>query len=44
MLLLRELRTELAGWEAPPVAAARASGATWADLAQPMGVASRRHG
>ncbi|MEV0537326.1 hypothetical protein [Kitasatospora sp. NPDC050463] len=42
LLLLRELRTELAGWEAPLVEAARASGATWADLAQPMGVASRQ--
>ncbi|WP_051826649.1 hypothetical protein [Kitasatospora aureofaciens] len=42
LLLLRELRTELAGWEAPLVEAARASGATWADLARPMGVASRQ--
>ncbi|MFJ8856364.1 type III effector protein [Streptomyces sp. NPDC102437] len=42
LLLLRELRTELANWEAPLVEAARASGATWADLAQPMGVASRQ--
>ncbi|MER6398588.1 type III effector protein [Kitasatospora sp. NPDC001603] len=42
LLLLRELRTELAGWEAPLVEAARAAGATWADLAQPMGVASRQ--
>ncbi|MEU4115687.1 hypothetical protein AB0F71_14460 [Kitasatospora sp. NPDC028055] len=42
LVLLRELRTQLAGWEAPMVEAARAAGATWADLAQPMGVASRQ--
>ncbi|MGW2378367.1 type III effector protein, partial [Kitasatospora sp. NPDC001683] len=42
LLLLRELRTELADWEAPLVEAARAAGATWADLARPMGVASRQ--
>ncbi|PBC70047.1 hypothetical protein BX265_7432 [Streptomyces sp. TLI_235] len=42
LVLLRELRTELAGWEAGLVDAARAGGATWADLAQPMGVASRQ--
>lgn len=42
LLLLRELRTELAGWEAGLVESARATGATWADLAHPMGVASRQ--
>lgn len=42
LLLLRELRTELAGWEAGLVETARATGATWADLAPPMGVASRQ--
>ncbi|WP_051965503.1 hypothetical protein [Kitasatospora mediocidica] len=42
LMLLRELRTELAGWEAGLVESARATGATWADLAQPMGVASRQ--
>ncbi|GAA1500596.1 DUF3156 family protein [Kitasatospora kazusensis] len=42
ILMLRELRTELAGWEAGLVETARAAGATWADLAQPMGVASRQ--
>ncbi|WP_345700625.1 type III effector protein [Kitasatospora terrestris] len=42
LLLLRELRTELAGWEAGLVETARAQGATWADLAHPMGVASRQ--
>lgn len=42
LLLLRELRSELAGWEAGLVETARAAGATWADLAQPMGVSSRQ--
>ncbi|MFE6054892.1 hypothetical protein ACFQ6N_29425 [Kitasatospora sp. NPDC056446] len=42
LVLLRELRTRLADWEGPMVEAARAAGATWADLAQPMGVASRQ--
>ncbi|MGK4585185.1 HSP18 transcriptional regulator [Kitasatospora sp. HPMI-4] len=42
LMLLREVRTELAGWEAGLVENARAAGATWADLAQPMGVASRQ--
>ena len=42
LLLLRELRTELAGWEADLIETARAAGATWADLAHPMGVASRQ--
>ncbi|MEW1914426.1 hypothetical protein AB0442_39580 [Kitasatospora sp. NPDC085895] len=42
LLLLRELRAELAGWEAGLVETARAAGATWADLAHPMGVASRQ--
>ncbi len=42
LLLLRELRTELAGWEAGLVETAREAGATWADLAHPMGVASRQ--
>ncbi|MGE7437618.1 type III effector protein [Kitasatospora sp. NPDC001175] len=42
LVLLRELRTQLADWEAPLVETARAAGATWADLAQPMGVASRQ--
>ncbi|MFG2825834.1 type III effector protein [Kitasatospora sp. NPDC048365] len=42
LVLLRELRTELAGWEAGLVETARAEGATWADLAHPMGVASRQ--
>lgn len=42
LVMLRELRTELAGWEAGLVESARATGATWADLAHPMGVASRQ--
>ncbi|WP_043176421.1 hypothetical protein, partial [Streptomyces sp. NRRL B-24484] len=42
LLLLRELRTQLAGWEAGLVEAARKAGATWAELAHPMGVASRQ--
>lgn len=42
LILLREVRAELAGWEAGLVENARAAGATWADLAQPMGVASRQ--
>ncbi|MGA5817735.1 type III effector protein [Kitasatospora sp. NPDC094028] len=42
LMLLRELRTQLAGWEAGLVESAREAGATWADLAQPMGVASRQ--
>ncbi|WP_441250483.1 hypothetical protein [Kitasatospora sp. McL0602] len=42
LLLLRELRTQLAAWESPLVETARTAGATWADLAHPMGVASRQ--
>ncbi|MFG3055827.1 type III effector protein [Kitasatospora sp. NPDC048239] len=42
LILLRELRTRLAGWEACLVESARDAGATWADLARPMGVASRQ--
>ncbi|MFJ4671458.1 hypothetical protein [Kitasatospora purpeofusca] len=42
LMLLRELRAQLAGWEAGLVENARQAGATWADLARPMGVASRQ--
>lgn len=42
LVLLRELRAELPGWEAGLVENAREAGATWADLAGPMGVASRQ--
>lgn len=42
LLLLRELRDELAGWETGLIEAARAAGTSWADLAHPLGVASRQ--
>ncbi|MEV6793495.1 type III effector protein [Streptomyces sp. NPDC051320] len=42
LLLLRELREQLAGWEAGLIEAARAAGTSWADLAHPLGVASRQ--
>ncbi|MEU3571378.1 hypothetical protein AB0E96_23575 [Kitasatospora sp. NPDC036755] len=42
VMLLRELRAQLAGWEVGLVESAREAGATWADLARPMGVASRQ--
>ncbi|MEV6726464.1 type III effector protein [Streptomyces xanthochromogenes] len=42
LLLLRELRDELAGWEPGLIEAARAAGSSWADLAGPLGVASRQ--
>jgi hypothetical protein len=42
LLLLRELRTQLAGWETGLIETAREAGASWADLAQPLGVASRQ--
>ncbi|MFF5705262.1 type III effector protein [Streptomyces sp. NPDC012794] len=40
--LLRETREELAGWESALIETARAAGASWADLAGPLGVASRQ--
>lgn len=40
--LLRALRSELAGWEPELIEAARRLGASWADLAPPLGVASRQ--
>jgi hypothetical protein len=40
--LLREVRERLAGWESGLIEAARAAGASWADLADPLGVASRQ--
>ncbi|MFE9633366.1 hypothetical protein [Streptomyces sp. NPDC006463] len=40
--LLREMREELAGWESGLIEMARAAGASWADLAGPLGVASRQ--
>jgi cell wall-associated NlpC family hydrolase len=39
---LRELRDELAGWEPLLIAAARAAGVSWADLAPALGVSSRQ--
>ncbi|MEV6329249.1 type III effector protein [Streptomyces sp. NPDC051909] len=42
LLLLRELREQLAGWEPGLIEVARDAGASWADLAQPLGVTSRQ--
>ncbi|MFJ5708362.1 type III effector protein [Streptomyces sp. NPDC093105] len=42
LLLLRELREQLAGWEPGLIEAARDAGASWADLATPLGVTSRQ--
>ncbi|MET7298918.1 type III effector protein [Embleya sp. NPDC005575] len=42
LLLLREIRERLAGWESGLIETARDAGASWADLAQPLGVASRQ--
>lgn len=42
LLLLREMRRQLAGWETGLIEAARDAGASWADLARPLGVASRQ--
>ncbi len=40
--LLRELRERLDGWEHGLIESARDAGASWADLASPLGVASRQ--
>ncbi|MFD3608100.1 type III effector protein [Streptomyces atroolivaceus] len=42
LLLLRELRDQLAAWEPGLIETARAAGSSWADLAHPLGVASRQ--
>ncbi|MFD7030198.1 HSP18 transcriptional regulator [Streptomyces sp. NPDC059917] len=42
LLMLREIREELAGWESGLIETARGRGASWADLAGPLGVASRQ--
>ncbi|MGC0417912.1 type III effector protein [Embleya sp. AB8] len=42
LLLLREIRERLAGWESGLIENARDAGASWADLALPLGVASRQ--
>ncbi|MFE7314105.1 type III effector protein [Streptomyces sp. NPDC057555] len=40
--LLRQVREQLAGWETGLIETAREAGASWADLARPLGVASRQ--
>ncbi|WP_028803994.1 hypothetical protein [Streptomyces sp. 142MFCol3.1] len=42
LLLLRQVREQLAGWETGLIETARDAGASWADLAHPLGVASRQ--
>ncbi|MER7813634.1 type III effector protein, partial [Streptomyces sp900116325] len=42
LMLLRQVREQLAGWETGLVETARDAGASWADLARPLGVASRQ--
>ncbi|WP_030257229.1 hypothetical protein [Streptomyces violens] len=42
LLLLRRLRDQLAGWETGLIEIAREAGASWADLAHPLGVANRQ--
>ncbi|MFE9479297.1 HSP18 transcriptional regulator [Streptomyces spororaveus] len=42
LLMLREIREQLAGWESGLIETARDRGASWADLAAPLGVASRQ--
>jgi len=42
LMLLRQLREQLAGWETGLIETARDAGASWADLAHPLGVASRQ--
>ncbi|MFG2603085.1 type III effector protein [Streptomyces sp. NPDC048514] len=42
LLLLRQVREQLAGWESGLIETARHAGASWADLAHPLGVASRQ--
>ncbi|GHG24116.1 type III effector protein [Streptomyces filamentosus] len=42
LLLLRQVREQLAGWETGLIEAARDAGASWAELAGPLGVASRQ--
>ncbi|MER7344890.1 type III effector protein [Streptomyces aurantiacus] len=42
LLLLRQVREQLAEWETGLIETARHAGASWADLAQPLGVASRQ--
>ncbi|MFJ7416626.1 type III effector protein [Streptomyces sp. NPDC098077] len=42
LMLLRQVREHLAGWETGLIETARGAGASWADLARPLGVASRQ--
>ncbi|KAB1143525.1 type III effector protein [Streptomyces luteolifulvus] len=42
LLLLRQVREQLAVWETGLIETARHAGASWADLAHPLGVASRQ--
>ncbi|MEN2416999.1 type III effector protein [Streptomyces rimosus] len=42
LMLLRQVREQLAGWETGLIETARNAGASWADLARPLGVASRQ--
>ncbi|MFH8475601.1 type III effector protein [Streptomyces sp. NPDC018000] len=42
LMLLRQVREQLAGWETGLIETARDAGASWADLAPPLGVASRQ--
>ncbi|WP_037599702.1 hypothetical protein [Streptacidiphilus rugosus] len=42
LMTLRHVREELAGWETGLIETARTAGATWADLAEPLGVQSRQ--
>ncbi|MFH8394471.1 type III effector protein [Streptomyces sp. NPDC018036] len=42
LLLLREVREQLARWESGLIETARNAGASWADLARPLGVSSRQ--
>ncbi|MFF5922047.1 type III effector protein [Streptomyces flavochromogenes] len=42
LMLLRQVREQLAGWETGLIETAREAGASWADLARPLGVSSRQ--
>ncbi|WP_329390099.1 HSP18 transcriptional regulator [Streptomyces sp. NBC_01351] len=42
LVMLREVREQLAGWESGLIETARDAGASWAELAGPLGVASRQ--
>ncbi|MFJ6785882.1 HSP18 transcriptional regulator [Streptomyces yangpuensis] len=42
LLMLREVREQLASWESVLIETARGRGASWAELAGPLGVASRQ--